>query len=165
MRAGGNGDLWEEGKSVIGDTKGPINSDDAKQFLVSRIVDQALLEDVEFSELERKMLYYSETHPSLPDMDTVLIEFNQTYNMFPVREGRFIPDLQCLSARSKRSCDGAAMEGRTKDAAVGGPLHKCHAKARVGDGDSETRSLNLHCDWNCGCPCNFGIYCMEPLGH
>jgi hypothetical protein len=60
-----------------------MNSDDAKQFLVSRIVDQALLEGVEFSELERKMLFYSETHPSLPDMDTVLIEFNQTYNMFP----------------------------------------------------------------------------------
>lgn len=60
-----------------------MNSDDAKQFLVFRIVDQALLEGVEFSELERKMLFYSEAHPSLPDMDTVLIEFNETYNMFP----------------------------------------------------------------------------------
>ena len=29
------------------------------------------------------MLFFSETHPSLPDMYEVLNEFNETYNMFP----------------------------------------------------------------------------------
>jgi hypothetical protein len=59
-----------------------MNSLDAKQFLVSRIADQAQLEDIPFSEIERKMLFFSEAHASLPDMENVTAEFDQTYNMF-----------------------------------------------------------------------------------
>jgi hypothetical protein len=60
-----------------------MNAMEAKEFIASRIVDQARLEEVEFSELERKMLFYSEAHPSLPDMDKVVSEFDQTVNMPP----------------------------------------------------------------------------------
>jgi hypothetical protein len=46
------------------------------------------------------MLFYSEAHPSLPDMDTVLIEFNETYNMFPY-EG-VVSSLICNAYRRDR---------------------------------------------------------------
>jgi|HubBroStandDraft_1064217.scaffolds.fasta_scaffold00410_5 hypothetical protein len=85
-----------------------MNSDEAKQFLASRIVDQAILEGVEFSELERKMLFYSETHPSLPDMDTVLIEFDQTYNMVPYE--RVVSPLICNVYRRDRKDPALALQ-------------------------------------------------------
>ncbi len=59
-----------------------MNSMDAKEFIVSRITDQAALENVDLSEVERKMLYFSERHPSLPDISQVATEFDQNYNMF-----------------------------------------------------------------------------------
>ena len=40
----------------------------AKQFLISRVIEEAKLEQVGLSEVERKMLYFTEVHPSLPDI-------------------------------------------------------------------------------------------------
>jgi|ERR1700691_2279946 hypothetical protein len=77
-----------------------MNSVEAKQFIASRIVDQAVREGVPFSEVERKMLFFSETHPSLPDMDQVFIEFNETYNMFPYE--RVVSSLICNAYRRDR---------------------------------------------------------------
>jgi len=37
-------------------------SRDAKEFLIARIVREAQIEGVPLSEIERKMLYFSETH-------------------------------------------------------------------------------------------------------
>jgi hypothetical protein len=85
-----------------------MNSSEAKQFLALRIVDQALLEGVEFSELERKMLFYSEAHPSLPDMDEVIIEFDQTYNMFAY-EG-VVSSLICNAYRRDRKDPALAQQ-------------------------------------------------------
>jgi len=85
-----------------------MNSSEAKEFLALRIVDQALLEGVEFSELERKMLFYSETHPSLPDMDTVIIEFDQTYNMFAYE--RVVSALICDAYRRDRKNPALAQQ-------------------------------------------------------
>jgi len=78
-----------------------MNSAEAKEFIASRIVDQAMLESVEFSEIERKMLYYSETQTTLPDMDQVLIDFNETYNMIPYE--RTVSSLICNSYRRDRN--------------------------------------------------------------
>ena len=77
-----------------------MNSVEAKQFIASRIDDQAVREGVPFSEVERKMLFFSETHPSLPDMDQVLLEFNETYNMFPYE--RVVSSLICNAYRRDR---------------------------------------------------------------
>jgi hypothetical protein len=85
---------------------------EAKEFLASRIVDQALLEDVPFSEIERRMLFFSETHPSLPDMYEVLNEFNETYNMFPYE--RTVSSLICNAFRRDR--EDAALTQRWEDA-------------------------------------------------
>jgi hypothetical protein len=48
---------------------------DAKEFLVSRIVTEAQRENVLLSELERKMLYFSETAWTLPDIAEVNVAF------------------------------------------------------------------------------------------
>lgn len=53
---------------------------EAKAFLVARIVEQAKREDLPLSEVERKMLYFSETHWTLPDMLEVNQRFDHEYN-------------------------------------------------------------------------------------
>jgi hypothetical protein len=53
---------------------------EAKEFLISRIVEEAQREGIVLSATERKMLYFSETARTLPDMDTVSDEFDSAYN-------------------------------------------------------------------------------------
>jgi hypothetical protein len=48
---------------------------DAKDFIVSRIVEEARRRHTSVSDLERKMLYFSEGYPTLPDMMEVAQEF------------------------------------------------------------------------------------------
>ena len=48
----------------------------AKEFLIPRIVAEAQRENVPLSEIERKMLYFSESGWTLPDMTTVYEEFD-----------------------------------------------------------------------------------------
>ncbi|MGA9526693.1 MAG: hypothetical protein WBS24_01120 [Terriglobales bacterium] len=90
-----------------------MNTIEAKEFLASRIVDQAKLESIEFSEIERKMLFYSEAHPSLPDMDTVLVEFDQNYNTGPYE--LVVSTLICHAFRRDRK--DPALAQQWKDAA------------------------------------------------
>lgn len=56
------------------------NARDAKEFLVSKIVEEAQREGIPLSEVERKMLYFSETDWTLPDMEKVSEEFDRTYD-------------------------------------------------------------------------------------
>ena len=53
---------------------------DAKEFLVARIVAEAQREGVLLSEIERKMLYFSETDRTLPDIDKVSEAFASQYD-------------------------------------------------------------------------------------
>lgn len=55
-------------------------SRDAKEFLVGRIVAEAQREGVSLSEVERKMLYFSETAWTLPDMMDVNDAFDREYD-------------------------------------------------------------------------------------
>ena len=52
---------------------------EAKDFLASGIAAEAKSEGVPFSEVERKMLYFSETDWTLPDMAAVSAEFDRDY--------------------------------------------------------------------------------------
>lgn len=52
----------------------------AKDFLATRIADEAVRENVPLSETERKMLYFSETDWTLPDMAKVSEEFDRDYD-------------------------------------------------------------------------------------
>lgn len=53
---------------------------EAKEFLVSRIVEEATREGVPVSEIERKMLYFSEGFWTLPDIMKVNDEFEREYD-------------------------------------------------------------------------------------
>src|SRR5947209_6259308 len=53
---------------------------EAKEFLISRIVAEAEHEKVPLSEVERKMLYFTETGWTLPDMAAVSDEFDKDYD-------------------------------------------------------------------------------------
>lgn len=53
---------------------------DAKEFLINRIVAEAELEGVSLSEVERKMLYFSETAWTLPDIKGVNEAFERDYD-------------------------------------------------------------------------------------
>lgn len=53
---------------------------EAKEFLVSQIMDEAQRENVILSEPERKMLYFSVSGGSLPDMSNVADEFEAAYD-------------------------------------------------------------------------------------
>jgi hypothetical protein len=53
----------------------------AKQFLISKVVEEANFEQVSLSEIEKKMLHFTEVHPSLPDIYEVNAEFERSYNL------------------------------------------------------------------------------------
>lgn len=53
---------------------------EAKEFLVSRIVEEARRENVPLSEIERKMLYFSETFWTLPHIMDVNDQFQREYD-------------------------------------------------------------------------------------
>lgn len=57
-----------------------MDSTAAKEFLIGRVVDKAKVEGVPLSEVERKMLYFTEVHPSLPDIYEVNAEFERSYD-------------------------------------------------------------------------------------
>jgi hypothetical protein len=50
---------------------------EAKEFVVSRIVAEAERENVQLSEVERKMLYYSESGWTLPDITAIYEDFDR----------------------------------------------------------------------------------------
>jgi hypothetical protein len=53
---------------------------EAKKYLISRILAQADRDDIPLSEVEKNMLYFSETDWTLPNMMEIGQEFDQTYN-------------------------------------------------------------------------------------
>jgi hypothetical protein len=52
----------------------------AKQFLISKVVEQAESDHVQLSEVEKKMLHFTEVHPTLPGIYEVNAEFDRDYN-------------------------------------------------------------------------------------
>jgi hypothetical protein len=57
-----------------------MDASSAKQFLISRVVEEAEFEKVSLAEIEKKMLYFTEVHPSLPDIYEVNAEFERSYD-------------------------------------------------------------------------------------
>ena len=53
---------------------------EAKEFIIGRIVDEAQLEGVPLSAIEKKMLYFSETGWALPDNYEVQEAFDRDYD-------------------------------------------------------------------------------------
>jgi hypothetical protein len=53
----------------------------AKQFLISKVVEEAGVEQVNLSDFEKKMLYFTEESPSLPDIHEINAEFEPNYDL------------------------------------------------------------------------------------
>jgi hypothetical protein len=83
------------------------SSSEAKNFLVSRIVQEAKRRHVSLSDLERKMLYFSESYPSLPDMAEIARRFENECD-----EGEYEERIRRLSKsayrRDRRESPGSA---------------------------------------------------------
>ncbi len=100
-----------------------VTARDAKEFLVSRIVSEAQRESVSLSEIERKMMYFSETAWTLPDMDEVNRAFDRDYD-----QGEYEQKITKLAraARANAKADGSeglgACEGGSSRPSAGGPL-------------------------------------------
>jgi hypothetical protein len=62
------------------------SAQDAKEFLVGQIVQQAQRDGVSITEVERKMLYFSETDWTLPDIREVNEEFERDYDQHEYEE-------------------------------------------------------------------------------
>jgi hypothetical protein len=56
-----------------------MNSTGAKQFLISRVIAEAELEQVSLSDIEKQMLAFTETDP-FPGMYEINSEFERSYN-------------------------------------------------------------------------------------
>ncbi len=52
----------------------------AKQFLISKVIEEAEREHLSLSEIEKKMLQFTEVLPSLPDIYEVGAEFERDYD-------------------------------------------------------------------------------------
>ena len=59
---------------------GVRNAREAKEFLISKIVAEAQRENVPLSETERKMLYFTESGWTLPDITQVYEQFDREYD-------------------------------------------------------------------------------------
>jgi hypothetical protein len=57
-----------------------IGSIAAKQFFISKVSAEAELQPVKLSEIEEKMLYFTEVHPSLPDIYEINARFERDYD-------------------------------------------------------------------------------------
>jgi hypothetical protein len=72
----------------------------AKNFLIERIVVEAQSEGVKLSEIERKMLYFTESAEVLPDMAEVSSEFDRTLTSKTLKR-RYLPSFATSSGKPK----------------------------------------------------------------
>jgi hypothetical protein len=76
---------------------------EAKEYLIRRILARANQDGIPLSEIERKMLYFSETGWTLPNIMEVSQEFDQTYDQYEyeskigqiIRRIHDLPDANC----------------------------------------------------------------------
>jgi hypothetical protein len=61
-------------------TEKQLRAQQAKEFLISQILEEAGREGIELSEIERKMLYFTETQATLPDMAGISDAFDEQYS-------------------------------------------------------------------------------------
>jgi len=57
-----------------------LRAEQAKEFLISQIVEESVRERVPLSEIERKMLYFTESEETLPDIYEVNDQFEREYD-------------------------------------------------------------------------------------
>jgi hypothetical protein len=103
-----------------------MRSLEAKDFLVRQIVDQATLDKVSLSDLERRMLYFTESNDAVEDPVALKAAFEEEHNNPRVREENLPPDGPRLSQDQTRSASKIkGMERSDPSSSERGPLHPC----------------------------------------
>jgi hypothetical protein len=91
---------------------------DAKNYLIDQILAQADREGIALTEIERKMLYFSETGSTLPDIMNINREFDENYDQNEY-EKKIVKLIQGIYRRHKSnpddSWDDAVSRLRTED--------------------------------------------------
>jgi ribosomal protein L11 methylase PrmA len=85
----------------------------AKQFLISKVIEEAGIEDVELSDIEKKMLQFTEVNSPPPDIYKVAEQFDREYD-----SDQYEAKIAAL-LRNARNCDAknsAIAEQQWKDA-------------------------------------------------
>jgi hypothetical protein len=85
----------------------------AKEFIISRVIEEAAAKKVNLSDVEKKMLYFTEGHSSLPDIYKTNAEFERNYNSDEY-EAKVVNLLKSASDRDSRS--SPSREEQWKDA-------------------------------------------------
>jgi hypothetical protein len=90
-----------------------MDANAAKQFLVSKVVEESELEHVPLSDVEKKMLYFTEVHPSLPDIYEINAEFERSYdsNEYEAKVAQLL-----TSARDRDRNESSGRDQAWKDA-------------------------------------------------
>ncbi len=84
------------------------NGRQAKEFLIPRIVAEAEREHVPLSEVERKMLYFTESGWTLPDMTAIYEQFDRDYDQdeYEQKIARLIRKADnCARKESREECN------------------------------------------------------------
>ena len=95
---------------------------EAKDFLAGKIAAEAEREGTPLSEIERKMLYFSETDWTLPDMASVSAEFDRDYDQYEYE--------QRIAALARKIEERNQAENAEEDSAWRDALQK------LGEGDN-----------------------------
>jgi hypothetical protein len=113
---------------------------EAKDYLVDRIVAEADREGIPLSEVERKMLYFSETGWTLPDMKKVSAEFDRDYDQgaYERKIGGFAGKIQ------ERDAAQSVQEQQDWDRAVLKLSNSDHYLLVLIDGVQPRRSRAMH---------------------
>lgn len=90
-----------------------MESSGAMQFFISKVIEEAEFERVSLSEIEKKMLYFTEAHPSLPNIYEVNAEFERDYDSDEY-EAKIVGLLK--NARDRDSRSSPNLEPEWKDA-------------------------------------------------
>lgn len=85
----------------------------AKQFLISKVIEEAEYEHVSLSDIEKKMLHFTEVHPTIPNILEINEEFEKNYNSDEYEEK--VTKL-LKNARDRDNQDDANKEQKWKDA-------------------------------------------------
>jgi hypothetical protein len=99
-----------------------MDSTAAKQFLISKVLEESDLEHVSLSDVERKMLNFTEVGPSLPDIYEVNAEFKLTYETDEY-ESKIASLLKSARDRDRNTESRTAMGRRASGAAERRSLH------------------------------------------
>jgi len=57
-----------------------LRAQKAKEFIISEIIKEAQIENVSLSDVERKMLYFTEAEDTLPDIYEINDQFERDYD-------------------------------------------------------------------------------------